>query len=140
MAEMRRCSLAAGSIGAGVAIPSDSNDDANTRGYGGLFAEFGASAYLGPLGSPFYVGGGVIPRLFFGPSDGGVMAAFYVQAGYMFMRTSSTRLYVELRVAQNAMPVRLGRSYDSYTGTTVVRDEPTTIYPTELGVQVGIGW
>ena len=46
-------------FGAGVAIPSDTND---RSGYGGLFAEFGASAYLGGEGSPLYLGGGVSPR------------------------------------------------------------------------------
>ena len=128
-------------FGAGLAIPSDSGDS-DSRGYGGLFAEFGASAYLGPLGSPFYAGGGIIPRLFFGQNDGGVLAAFYVQAGYMFMRTSSTRLYAELRVAQNAMPVRMGRDYEQYPPVSgaAVRSEPTTVYPTELGLQIGIGW
>jgi hypothetical protein len=125
-------------IGAGLMLPTN---ETNRRGYGGLFAEFGGSVYLGDEGSPLYVGGGLIPRLFFSSEDGGVQAAIYGQVGYMFMRTSSTRLYAELRVAQNALPVRIGpnnqpSSSVPYYNYSDAKDK----YPTEFGLQVGIGW
>ena len=126
-------------IGAGAAIPSDS---ANRRGYGGLFAEFGASAYLGADGSPLYLGGGIIPRIFGSSGGGGVTAAIYGQSGLMFMRTSSTRLYAELRIAQNVIGMDFGNSYDYSYSPNGVYAPPArkTAYPTEVGLQVGIGW
>jgi hypothetical protein len=125
-------------FGAGAVLPSGSG---NRRGYGGLFAEFGASAYLGPDGSPLYLGGGVIPRLFFASEDGGVRAAFYAQTGLMFMRTSSTRLYAELRVAQNAIAMDFGGGeYLPGPNGTYQREASKSVYPTEFALQVGIGW
>jgi hypothetical protein len=130
-------------IGAGLVLPSDSQ---NHKGYGGLFAEFGASAYLGADGSPLYVGGGVSPRLFFSSAEGGVQAAIYGQVGLMFMRTSSTRLYLELRTSQNAIPIKIGggTTYEPSTPNNPNGSYQTTtaksVYPTELALQMGIGW
>jgi hypothetical protein len=128
-------------FGAGATIPTDSND---RRGYGGLFAEFGGSAYLGPEGTPLYLGAGIIPRLFFSSDAGGVAAAVYGQVGLMFMRTSSTRLYIELRVAQNAMPIKFKTSTKLPVAPTnssgSVYTSEISKYPTELALQVGIGW
>jgi hypothetical protein len=126
-------------IGAGAMLPSDSSE---RRGYGGVFAEFGASAYLGADGSPLYVGGGFVPRIYGSSGDGGVRAAVYGQTGLMFMRTSSTRLYAEVRLSQNVIPMAFRGQYvpttsPNYT-STVSSDK--SVYPTELGLQVGIGW
>jgi hypothetical protein len=123
-------------FGAGAILPASTD---GRRRYGGLFAEFGASAYLGPLGSPLYLGGGVSPRIFASSNDGGVRAAAYGQIGVMFMRTSSTRLYAELRASQNLIAMNLGG------GATVAPNgsyQPSskTVYPTEIALQVGIGW
>ena len=125
-------------FGAGAVLPSSTE---GRKRYGGLFAEFGASAYLGPLGSPLYLGGGVSPRLFFSSNDGGVRAAAYGQIGVMFMRTSSTRLYAELRALQNLMAMNLGNGTTSVSPTGGYQVSPSkTVYPTELALQVGIGW
>jgi hypothetical protein len=123
-------------FGAGFMLPSDSDD---RKGYGGVFAEFGLSAYLGAEGSPFYVGGGVAPRIFASSGDGGVRAAIYGQTGLMFMRTSSTRLYAELRVSQNAIAMNIGGNEYSQTPPYTV-STGKSVYPTEVALQMGIGW
>jgi hypothetical protein len=130
-------------FGAGMALPAEHSD---RRGYGGLFAEFGGSVYLGEEGSPLYVGAGLVPRLFFSSNDGGVQAAVYGQMGVMFMRTSSTRLYAEIRLSQNALPVQFERTptptpptplgYQATYSDASTDDK----YPTELALQMGIGW
>jgi hypothetical protein len=120
-------------FGAGLTIPSNKED---TRGYGGLFSEFGGSVYIGHE-SPLYVGAGVIPRLFFSSDDGGVQAALYGQVGLMFMRSSSTRLYTELRVGQNVLPVRFVTTQPTPPNYI---SEAKNKYPTEFSLQIGIGW
>jgi hypothetical protein len=65
----------------------------------------------------------------------------YAQGGLMFFRESSTRLYLDLRVAQNVLPVGFNENShydsatDSYTSTPSLR-----LYPTELTLHVGVGW
>lgn len=46
----------------------------------------------------------------------------YVQAGMVFSRHSSPRVYVQFRISQNVLPVG------------------DNLCPTELTAQVGIGW
>lgn len=53
----------------------------------------------------------------------------YGQVGLMVDRTSSMRLYADLRVAQNVLPVRVASL-----------GVPRGAYPTELSGQIGIGW
>ncbi|MBI5511977.1 MAG: hypothetical protein HY903_24735 [Deltaproteobacteria bacterium] len=121
-------------FGIGLTLPTMTDDDKDSLG--GLFAEFGGSYYLADANVSPYVGGGVIPRLYWGVGDGGVRAALYGQGGVMFMRESSTRLYTELRVAQNVLP------YTS-SGYDYITDQPKPkhdYYPTEVSLQVGIGW
>jgi hypothetical protein len=127
-------------FGAGITMPTN---ESGRRGYGGLFAEFGGSLYLGEEGSPLYVGAGLMPRLFFTSDNGGVQAAVYGQVGVMFMRTSSTRLYAELRLAQNALPVTFDNELEpSVPPSTYPRtySQRQSKYPTEIGLQMGIGW
>jgi hypothetical protein len=124
-------------FGAGAVLPSSTEGH---KRYGGLFAEFGASAYLGPLGSPLYLGGGISPRLFFSSNDGGVRAAAYGQLGVMFMRTSSTRLYIELRALQNLMAMNMGDGTTVAPNGTYQVSSSKAVYPTEMALQVGIGW
>ncbi len=64
------------------------------------------------------------PRLIFGGSIFNV--APYAQAGVVFWRQSSTRLFADVRVAQNLLPSAF--------------DHATALYPTELTGQVGIAW
>lgn len=121
-------------FGAGLAIPSG---ESGARGLGGLFAEFGGSYYLNQNNMSPYVGAGISPRLLFTSSDGGMRAAVYGQAGLMFMRFSSTRLYTELRVTQNLMGTSV---YKEFNDGFLSGGETVTTYPTEVGANVGIGW
>jgi hypothetical protein len=114
-------------LGVGFAVPAVTNLSAAS--YGGLTTELGASYYLTDGDIAPYIGGGVQPRIFF---SGSVLnLAPYAQVGLMLWRQSSTRLYVDARVSQNVLPV--ARNY-SLGGTS------TNLYPTEVGVQIGVGW
>lgn len=121
-------------FGAGMMLPAEEEEG---RGLGGLFAEFGASHYLGQGNVSPYLGGGVSPRILFTSADGGVRAAAYGQIGLMFMRFSSTRLYMELRVSQNLMGIKV---FEDETSTSFSGDAKVSVYPTEVALQVGIGW
>lgn len=123
-------------FGAGVTIPADSAT--NRTQMGGVFAEFGGSYYLNNDSTSLYVGGGVSPRLFLSGDDGGARCAFYGQAGVMFMRESSTRLYAEIRVSQNVLPYS-EREYDAYSGLSSSSSD-RNYYPTEFALQLGVGW
>jgi hypothetical protein len=57
----------------------------------------------------------------------------------MFMRTSSTRLYAELRLSQNAIPMNIGGNEYSQVAP-YTRTAGKSVYPTEVGLQMGIGW
>lgn len=129
-------------FGAGAMLPTSGMDD-DEDAYGGIFAEIGGSYYLMDDSVSPYVGAGVIPRLVFGFSDGGFQLVPYGQLGVMFMRESSSRLYVDFRVAQVVTP------FTKETGTPVYDTEGylydydnkhKDVYPTELTVAVGIGW
>ncbi len=118
-------------IGAGFLFPT--NDGQDKRAYGGLYTEFGGSLYLTQTEVSPYVGLGVIPRLI---APSGANLAGYAQLGVMFMRSSSTRLYVDGRIAQNLTPINFTLSGpDTSDG-----NEGGAVQPTELSVQVGIGW
>ena len=109
-------------FGAGVAIPSDSSNDKTN--YGGIYGELGASYYLSEQSFSPYIGAGVLPRLLIASDSSGANMAFYGQFGLMFARESTTRLYTDVRVAQNVVPVQ----------------KRPNRYPTEIGVELGIGW
>jgi hypothetical protein len=112
-------------FGAGFTAPASSRHDAESLG--SLFAEIGASYFLANDTVSPYIGAGVSPRILLA-NESGVSLAPYLQLGLMFPRESTSRLYVDLRAAQNVLPI--GRGDDSG------RD----VYPTELGLQAGIGW
>lgn len=124
-------------FGAGLILPASATDS-NRLSYGGVYGEIGANFYLDHESTSPYLGFGVMPRLM---SQQLTNLAPYGQAGLMFFRESSTRLYVDLRVAQNVLPVgfRDGGGYDAttngYTPSTTLN-----LYPTELTLHVGIGW
>ena len=112
-------------FGAGFVIPTDNSS--SRTGYGGLYAEFGANYYLAASNISPYVGAGVSPRLLFGSNiDSPANVAAWGQFGLMFLRTSSTRLYTDLRLTQNVFGLEI--------------EGGERRYPTELGIQVGIGW
>lgn len=112
-------------LGANVIIPGPGSN----KSYGGAGADLGIDYFITNSDTAFYFGGGIVPRLLF--SDGmnsPLNVAPYLQLGLLFDRSARMRLYADVRVAQNLLPVREG-------STT-----PVDTYPTELTVQVGIGW
>lgn len=122
-------------FGAGILLPASTYDGGGGHGYGGVFAEIGASYYLTHTSVSPYLGAGVMPRIL---STQPANLAAYGQAGVMFFRTSSSRLYAEIRVAQNLTEMEIS-SYDydaegNYSGETV------HLWPIEFGLNVGLGW
>lgn len=119
-------------FGVGLMLPAAASDS-NKLAYGGVYGEIGANFYLAQSSTSPYVGFGVMPRLM---SQQITNLAPYGQAGLMFFRESSTRMYVDLRVAQNVLPVGFSQSgrYGSTTSTS------QDLYPTELTLHVGVGW
>jgi hypothetical protein len=124
-------------FGVGLILPA-TPDSRDHLAYGGVYGEIGASFYLAQSSTSPYAGFGVMPRLM---SSTITNLAPYGQAGLMFFRESSTRLYLDLRVAQNLLPVGFdgGTSYDSSTDSYDSRPD-LRLYPTELTLHVGIGW
>jgi hypothetical protein len=115
-------------IGAGFILPGPGAN----KSYGGVGADLGIDYFLTNADTAFYVGGGIVPRLIF--SDGmnsPLNIAPYLQLGLLFDRSARMRLYADVRVAQNLLPIR-----ENTSGSTT----PIDTYPTELTVQVGIGW
>ncbi len=125
-------------FGVGLILPASADDDKRLS-YGGVYGDIGANFYLTHTSTSPYLGFGVMPRLM---SREVTNLAPYGQAGLMFFRESSTRLYLDLRLAQNVLPVGFGggtAQYDSVTGDYV--STPTQkLYPTELSLDVGVGW
>ncbi|MFT3840682.1 MAG: hypothetical protein QM723_27075 [Myxococcaceae bacterium] len=112
-------------LGANLILPGPGTN----KSYGGAGADLGIDYFITNSDTAFYFGGGILPRLLF--SDGmnsPLNVAPYLQLGLLFDRSARMRLYADVRVAQNLLPVREG------SGT------PVDTYPTELTVQVGIGW
>jgi hypothetical protein len=124
-------------FGVGFTIPAMTEEEGETElAYGGLYSELGFNYYLGDSNVSPYVGGGVLPRLM-----GRSITNFapFGQGGLMFFRESSTRLYLDLRIAQNVLPVRFSNSsYDGITG--VYTEEDRRLYPTEFTFSAGVGW
>jgi hypothetical protein len=124
-------------FGVGLILPANASDNDHLT-YGGVYGEIGANFYLAHHSTSPYVGFGVMPRLM---SSEVTNLAPYVQSGLMFFRESSTRMYVDLRVAQNVLPVgfsadnRYDSASGSYSSTPALR-----LYPTELTLHVGVGW
>lgn len=110
-------------LGAGLLIPAAALASSSTESrYGGLISEIGAGAYLTGSDVAPYVVGGLAPRLIFS----GTVINFtpYVAFGLMGPRSASTRVFGEVRVAQNVLSPLSGSS----------------ALPTELGASLGIGW
>jgi hypothetical protein len=125
-------------FGVGLVLPASADDDKRLS-YGGVYGDIGANFYLAHTSTSPYLGFGVMPRLM---SREVTNLAPYGQAGLMFFRESSTRLYLDLRLAQNVLPVGFGGGYDQYDSATGgYTSTPTQkLYPTELSLHVGVGW
>jgi len=130
-------------FGAGIMIPTETRDDYGCRdGYGdeiscgeagnkgrmgGFIGEVGASYFLTDGNVAPYVGGGLMPRLILSAGDDGVAnLAVFGQLGVTMPRDSSTRFYVDARLAQNVLYSHLDNDHKRL--------------PTELSLQAGIGW
>lgn len=120
-------------LGAGFTIPAQPEDF--ELSYGGIYAELGANFYLANSSASPYLGGGVLPRL---AGRGITNLAAYVQGGMMFFRESSSRLYADLRVAQNLLPLGFEGEYDPVTSDYT--NDDLKLYPTEFTLSVGLGF
>jgi hypothetical protein len=119
-------------IGAGIMIPEAADQ---RLAYGGAYGDLGASWYLTQSDIAPYLGGGVMPRL---ASASIINVAPYAQAGLTFFRESTTRMYMELRVAQNVLPVGFDRdgAFNPDTGSSDAGRQ-RRLYPTEFCLAVG---
>jgi hypothetical protein len=126
-------------VGAGVAIPSTTAAGSNTIEMGGVYAEFGGAAYLSEGSIAPYLGGGVSPRIWVVTTHDtgettGATCTVHAQAGITFTRDNRARVYGEFRVSQYV--IGLSNKVDTLDGEL----STGTYYPTELSLQVGIGW
>jgi hypothetical protein len=78
-----------------------------------------------------YIGLGLMPRLM---SKDVTNLAAYGQGGVMFFRDASTRLYTDLRIAKNLLPVGFGSC--GPVGVCGTR----RLYPTEISLNIGMGF
>lgn len=126
-------------LGAGVFLPSMGWESA--KKYGGLIMDLGASYYLLDGDVDLYAGGGVSPRMIGGDDDFGIRLALFGQLGVMFFRSTSTRLFIELRVAQHVVPFG-GNASEYYDYTTYQWVSRTTdqFFPTEFTLGIGVGF
>lgn len=118
-------------LGVGFAVPAGTE---SPFAYGGLWSEIGASYYLTREVTSPYVGFGLLPRLM---SKDVTNLAAYGQIGLMFFRDASTRLYADLRAAQNLLPVGFSVCDPAvpYGGCGTRR-----LYPTEISLNIGLGF
>jgi hypothetical protein len=112
-------------FGAGILVPAAPNASMRSA-YGGAYAELGAAYFVTEGDVALSVGGGVLTRALLSPQFS-LNLAPYVQGGVTFSRDSSTRLYADVRIAQNVLPMSFGYS-------------AAEVFPTEVGLQVGIGF
>lgn len=123
---------------AGLMLPSQFDDDYD--GVGGLVGLVGGAYYLTHTNVAPYLAAGLSPRLTFGAYQGAALTV-NGRIGVMFMRMSSSRIYLEVGVDQHVLPLSTDYSeyYDSQTGMYVSADDDD-VWPTELGFAAGIGW
>ncbi|HSC88024.1 MAG TPA: hypothetical protein VLC09_12165 [Polyangiaceae bacterium] len=112
-------------VGAGFGFPLATTYTGTDPRYtvGGVYGEFGGSVYLTDTEVAPYLGGGVLPRILWYSDQNSVQGnmAAYLQGGLMFMRSRSTRLYLDYRFVVNLSEVNF-------------------VHPLENGIQFGIGW
>lgn len=127
-------------FGAGATLPGAMFDN-DTRSYGGNYFEIGVSGF--PVRNNFllFTGGGVKP--FFNWLEGMEMGlAPYAQIGFISPRRYKARFYAAFVVAQNIIPVTTevrNVTIDDYGYEDIDRKDVET-YPTEIGIQFGIGF
>lgn len=127
-------------LGAGGRIPSELVESENER-YGGNYFELGGSYYFVNGISGVYAGGGLIPYWDW-MNELKMKMAVYVQAGIEFPKNSRTRFHIDMRIAQNVLPyesTNYSSTYD-YTNGYSYTPAKKKYYPTEIGLELGIGW
>jgi hypothetical protein len=125
-------------LAAGLLVPNEVN---NRRSVAGLVGQLGGSYYLSHTSVSPYIGAGLSPRIFFGMYEG-IGVALNAHVGLMFLRESSTRIYLELQVDQNLISATPTSSYyyDTYSSSssnTLVR---RNVLPTEFSLAAGMGF
>lgn len=125
-------------FGAGGRIPSAFGDDSKQQ-YGGMFLEVGGSYLITRGNFATYAGAGVLPHFNF-LKNAEMGLAPYIQAGITFPRSSSMRVYFDIRIAQNALPVTT-QSTSVFSSFSYEEPQKDKIhYPCEIGMNIGIGW
>jgi hypothetical protein len=122
-------------FGAGGKFPSVSSDS-KKRVYGGIYTELGGSYFFINKAIAVYGGIGVVPQILVVGNSAAAVAP-YLQFGISFPRDSKMHIYSDIRIAQHVIGLETGHSYSSYNS-----NEPPlhTDYPTEIGLQIGIGF
>jgi hypothetical protein len=86
-----------------------------------------------------YIGAGISPRVFLGMYTGAGVA-LNGHLGLMFMRESSTRIYLEFQVDQNLIEAKPSSSYDYNSSFEATRAPLQGVLPTEFSVAAGMGF
>jgi hypothetical protein len=124
-------------LGLGFLVPN-AND--NLRTIAGMVGQLGASYYLSHSSVSPYIGAGISPRVFLGVYSGAGVAV-NAHLGLMFMRESSTRIYLEFRVDQNLIEAKPTSTYDYYDSSGANRGPLLTgVLPTEFSLAAGMGF
>jgi hypothetical protein len=127
-------------FGAGLTLPASSAASSRDIQMGGVFAEIGGGVFLAPTSVAPYLAGGISPRIWVidagsGADGTGASCTVYGAAGINFTRDARARLYGEFRVSQYLLGLRTKTSY--YYNETA---DGSVYYPTELSLNIGIGW
>lgn len=128
-------------FGIGGRIPSEI-DEQNDLMYGGNYFEMGGCYYVLNSVVGVYAGGGIIPY-FNWVDDVKMEFAPYLQMGMEFPRNSGFRFFMDVRVAQNVLPIvhhHYSDYYDEFEYSYEEKKIETKDYPTEFGLQIGIAW
>jgi hypothetical protein len=115
------------------------NQGDTTRSVAGIFGQLGASYYLTHTSVSPYIGAGISPRVFLGMYTGAGVA-LNGHLGLMFMRESSTRIYLEFQVDQNLIEAKPSSSYDYNSSFEATRAPLQGVLPTEFSVAAGMGF
>ena len=113
-----------------------SNRAGGQQSLSGMLAHIGASYYLAHDNVSPYLGAGLSPR-FYADGYSGVGLTANAHAGLMFMRESSTRIYIELQVDQNLIKIRPTPIIAYSSGSPTGRE---AVLPTEFSFAAGIGF
>ncbi|MFW6254013.1 MAG: hypothetical protein ACOC41_03695 [Chitinivibrionales bacterium] len=134
-------------FGVNAKIPTSFKVD-EERVYGGVQFELGGNYFVYSKFVGVYTGIGVAPFLSIGEDESifqiGIVP--FLQVGASFPRNSPFRGFVSLKVGQNVLPITTGtdRNIDYYYYDEYEEDQDyphkKDSYPTEIGIEFGIGF